>query len=139
MLAYGRGEKVTATKRSVLVVDDSPGIRHVVKHLLEPEGLEIVGVGDGRSALEESKRLPGLAMILCDVNMPGMNGMDLLTNLKADPLTASIPVLMMTALDDPATIAQARSSGAVGWISKPFAKGHLEAAVRKLLERMERP
>lgn len=139
MVRSDRGNSVTATKRTVLVVDDSPGIRHVVKHLLEPQGLEIVGVGDGRSALEETKRLPDLVMILCDVNMPGMNGLDLLASLKADPLTAAVPVLMMTALDDPATIAQARNSGAVGWISKPFAKGHLEAAVRKLLERMERP
>ena len=124
---------------TVLVVDDSAGVRHVITHLLEPEGLHIVGVADGEAALQEARNLPGLVLIFCDVTMPVMSGMELLAKLKAEPATAAVPVLMMTALDDPSTIAQARATGAVGWIIKPFAKGHIVAAARKVLSKIKAP
>jgi two-component system chemotaxis response regulator CheY len=71
-------------------------------------------------------------MVICDVNMPRMNGIDMLSLLKKDPRHADLIVLMLTTEGQPGPIARAKQAGARGWIVKPFETHLLLAAVRKL-------
>jgi two-component system chemotaxis response regulator CheY len=72
-------------------------------------------------------------MVICDVNMPLMNGLDMLEKLHADAKHASVPVVMLTTEGQPALIDRAKKAGAKGWIVKPFKPDLMLAAVTKLL------
>jgi len=119
-----------ATKR-VLIVDDSQTVREQVALALRQSGFEIVeaydGV-DGRDKVDDS-----IAMVLCDVNMPRMNGLELLEALKGDAKTAHLPIVMLTTEGNTKMIERARKAGAKGWIVKPFKAEMLVAAVTKLV------
>jgi len=69
---------------------------------------------------------------LCDINMPGMNGLDLLEKVRADGRNAHLPILMLTTEGHPALILRAKHAGAKGWIMKPFKTELLVATVRRL-------
>jgi two-component system chemotaxis response regulator CheY len=119
-----------ATKK-VLVVDDSQTVREQVGLALRQSGYEIVeaydGV-DGRDKVDDS-----IGIVLCDVNMPRMNGLELLETLKRDDKTAHLPVVMLTTEGHPQMIERAKKAGAKGWIIKPFKGEMLVAAVGKLI------
>lgn len=71
-------------------------------------------------------------MVICDVNMPRMNGIEMLSFVKQEPKNANLLVLMLTTEGQPALIAQAKAAGAKGWLVKPFKPDLLLATVRKL-------
>jgi two-component system chemotaxis response regulator CheY len=116
--------------KKVLVVDDSVTIRLQVAAALAPAGFDIVEAIDGEDALSKLHATKDLALVLCDVNMPRMNGLDLLD--AANKLAFAVPFVMLTTEGQPDLIARAKSSGAKGWIVKPFKPELLVAAVRKL-------
>lgn len=105
--------------RTLLVADDSVTIQKVVELTFSDSGHRVVGVGDGRAALEIVRELrPDL--VLCDVIMPEMNGYEVCEQIKGDPLTAGIPVLLLTGAFEPFNEERARSCGAEGHLTKPF-------------------
>ncbi|HEY2404849.1 MAG TPA: response regulator [Polyangiaceae bacterium] len=112
----------------VMVVDDSATIRQEVAAVLGPEGFKIVEAADGEEAL--GKLDSEVALVLCDVNMPRMNGLDFLDQLKARKI--SVPVLMLTTEGQPDSIERAKLAGAKGWIIKPFKAPQLIAAVKQV-------
>ena len=116
--------------KKLLVVDDSVTIRQQVAAALGPAGFEIVEAIDGEDALSKLRVTKDLALVLCDVNMPRLNGLDLLD--AANKQGFSVPFVMLTTEGQPDLIARAKSSGAKGWIVKPFKPELLVAAVRKL-------
>ena len=116
--------------KKVLVVDDSVTIRQQVAAALLSGGFEIVEAIDGEDALSKLRATKDLALVLCDVNMPRMNGLDLLD--AANKAAFGVPFVMLTTEGQPDLIARAKSSGAKGWIVKPFKPELLVAAVRKL-------
>ncbi|MBM4059498.1 MAG: response regulator [Planctomycetes bacterium] len=118
--------------KRILVVDDSASVRQQVAQALAPEGFEVVEAGDGVAALELLAGAPDIALVLCDVNMPRMNGLDLLEKLHQAGRTAAMPVVMLTTEGQPALLQRARSAGAKGWIVKPFKAPLVLAAIRKL-------
>ncbi len=116
----------------ILVVDDSMMVRTQVGQTLEWAGFEVVEASDGAEALVKLNDMPEMALVVLDVNMPRMNGIDLLRQLAIRGVLSHIPVVMLTTEGHPQLMRDAKALGAKGWIVKPFRAEHLVAAVRKL-------
>jgi len=129
----GRGGTVDRSGvKKVLVIDDSETIRQQVKQALAATGYEIIEAVDGIDGLEKLRAVTDLAIALCDVNMPRMNGLDMIAEVQRTG--PKIPILMLTTEGQPSLIKRARESGAKGWIVKPFKPELLVAAVTKLID-----
>lgn len=121
-----------ASTPTILIVDDTESARDTLAALLHAGGYRLVFAENGPEALEISRETP-LDLILLDVMMPGMNGHEVCRALRTAPVTAEIPVIMVTALDDAESRLQGIEAGADNFISKPFNRGELRAQVRTLL------
>lgn len=114
--------------KKVLAVDDDPMIRGLVKSILEAEGYIVELAEDGKEGVEfiESLASPtDIALIVLDVVMPNMNGLDVVTRLKLKPETADIPILMLTGEDKAEDIMAGYNVGADYYITKPFTRQQL--------------
>lgn len=118
-------------KRRVLVVDDSVTVRQQVASVLSQAGFEVIEAVDGQDGFDQLASRSGLAMVVCDINMPRMTGIELLEKLQATRRAAP-PFLMLTTEGDPGLIQRARALGAKGWVVKPFKADLFVQAVRKL-------
>ena len=121
-----------ANHKMVLVVDDSAAVRHELRQVLSAAEFEVIEAPDGEQAIRMIQTHPHLALVICDVNMPVRNGLEVLQHVKADAVTAAIRVVMLTTEGRPELIHQAKRAGASGWIIKPFKADLLVAAVNKL-------
>lgn len=116
--------------KKVLVVDDSPSIRQQVTLTLSLAGFLVVEAVDGGDGLQQFQAESDISVVVCDVNRPKMNGIELVEKIhKVSPVT---PILMLTTEGQPASIEAARKAGAKGWIVKPFKAELFVSAVRKL-------
>lgn len=116
----------------VLVVDDQPSNLNTLQALLAPLGLNLAFAADGPEALRQAAALrPDL--ILLDVMMPGMDGFEVCRRLRADPVLAEVPVIMVTALDDRESLLQGIEAGADDFVTKPFDRVVLRARVQSIL------
>jgi two-component system, chemotaxis family, chemotaxis protein CheY len=120
---------------NVLVVDDSSTIRQQVSAALNPAGFGVIEAVDGEDALRKLESATGLAIVLCDVNMPKMGGLEMLAAVKQRGRHTHLPIVMLTTEGQPDLVARARSLGAKGWIVKPFKPALLAATVKKLTGR----
>ena len=120
------------SKKSVLVVDDSLTVRQQVSLALASAGYQIVEAGDGREGVDALRAHAEVAMVLCDLNMPNMNGLEFLETIKGDAAGPPVPVVMLTTDGSPDLIDRAKRFGAKGWIVKPFQPDLLLAAVRRI-------
>ena len=117
------------TPKRVLVVDDMATLRHILMVLLKNEGFESAGASNGRVALDMlSKR--SFDLVLCDWNMPGMNGTELVRKIRA--AHKKLPIVMVTAEDEPERVMELRKLGVAGYIIKPFKPQALKAVLRRL-------
>jgi two-component system chemotaxis response regulator CheY len=116
---------------TVMVVDDSQMVRQQVGHALGTAGFTTIEATNGEDALSKLST-PGLALIVLDVNMPRMDGLSFLQNLRAHEEHSALPVVMLTTEGQPQLMRQAKALGAKGWIVKPFKPDQLIAAVKKL-------
>jgi two-component system chemotaxis response regulator CheY len=117
------------TKR-ILIVDDSATVRQQVRAALEQVGFIVIEAVDGQDAVQ--KMSGDFNGIVCDVNMPRMNGVEFVEVVKKQPEHASLPILMLTTEGSPELIRRAKAAGAKGWIVKPFKPDQLVAAMQKL-------
>jgi two-component system chemotaxis response regulator CheY len=115
--------------KTILVVDDSESMRALVGATLREAGYQITEAHDGNAGLAQA-RSAGPAAIVCDINMPGMNGLEMLEALRAEKLT--MPVVMLTTEGHPSLIQRARKAGASGWMIKPFKPELLVGAIKKI-------
>ncbi len=116
----------------VLVVDDEEGVHRLLDHMLRPEGLHLLHAYNSNDAIKLiENNQPDL--IISDVMMPGMNGIQLCKRLKTDPHTALLPILLMTAFYEMQDRADGFEAGADEFISKPFRRRELLARVRCML------
>lgn len=120
-------------KKKVLIVDDSQVVREQVRVALERHGLEIVEASDGADGMEKIAADPEIALVLLDVNMPRMNGLEMLEKVKATDRSATLPIIMLTSEGQLSLIERAKKAGAKGWIVKPFKAEQLAATTRKIL------
>jgi PAS domain S-box-containing protein len=114
----------------ILAIDDSPAIRLQVSSILMQAGFEILEAADGLDALALLDHVPDVAMIICDVNMPRMNGLEMVEAFQKTG--RSVPIVMLTTEGQPRLIERAKKAGALGWIVKPFKPEMLLAAVKKV-------
>lgn len=117
--------------KKVLIVDDSETVRTQVGRALADAGFDVVEAGDGMEGLERAQE-GEFALILLDINMPRMNGLELLDRLREQAGTKDVPVLVLTTEVQESMIARAKKAGAAGWIVKPVKMNLLVAAVSKV-------
>ncbi|MEM9073874.1 MAG: response regulator [Myxococcota bacterium] len=121
-------------RERVLVVDDSPAIRHLVADALTRQGFEITTAYDGKQALEALRSAPApFELVVTDYDMPRMTGFELVHSLKRDEETRDLPVLMLTARDTRRDRAQMRAAGLTAYLVKPFSADKCVAMVERML------
>ena len=117
---------------TILLVDDSASLRQVLTMALAAKGYRTVEATDGMDGLSKLNMNP-IDMIICDVNMPVLNGFDFVTKVKSNPSYKFLPILMLTTETTDAKKQLGRAAGASGWMVKPFAPSALVSAVVKFL------
>ena len=115
----------------ILVVDDDPQIRRVLKVTLSREGFEIDDTKDGESALEKIREMR-FDLVLLDINMPGMSGLEVCRAIRS---SSEIAIIMLTVRDDEADTVEALDAGADDYVTKPFKPSELSARIRAALRR----
>jgi DNA-binding response OmpR family regulator len=118
----------------ILVVDDEADIGTILGALLRRAGYRVTTAQDGLAALASIGAEPP-ALVVMDVRMPRLDGLETLRRIRAAPATATLPVILMTANAEPADRAQAMACGADECLAKPFEPADLVARIRPLLER----
>jgi two-component system chemotaxis response regulator CheY len=118
--------------KKIIVIDDSQTIREQVTATLRQAGFDVFEAVDGVDGAEVIERTLDASLVICDVNMPKKNGIELLESLSKDERSRAIPVIMLTSEGRPQLIERARKAGARGWLVKPVKADLLLAAVRKL-------
>ena len=118
----------------VLVADDDADIRDLVAFKLEQAGFDVIAVEDGQTALDQTRSLrPTLAVL--DVSMPGLSGIDVCRMLRADPATADMLIVMLTARVQEQDVEGGFSAGADDYVTKPFSPRELVSRIQSLLSR----
>ncbi|MDD5429029.1 MAG: response regulator transcription factor [Candidatus Omnitrophica bacterium] len=118
--------------KKILLIDDEREFTEMIKMRLEALGYDVAAVNEGKLGFEMAKKiLPDI--ILLDLVMPEKNGLLVLSELKGNPYTEVIPVIMLTAKTEEEYQMDAGSLGAVNYLSKPVKMEELEAAIKKLL------
>lgn len=126
-----------STDLKFLIVDDFSTMRRIVRNLLKEAGYANADEAeDGAVALQKLKS-GGFDFVVTDINMPNMNGFQLLSEIRADAALKALPVLMITAEARKEDIVMAAQAGASGYIVKPFTKATLEEKVQKILQKLQ--
>ena len=116
----------------ILIVDDSRTIRQQVSFTLTKGGHEVVEAEDGQIGIDRLRENNDVALIISDVNMPNMNGLEMVEAISADSALNGVPIVMLTTEGSADLIKRAKEAGAKGWLVKPFKPEQLIAAVSKL-------
>jgi two-component system, chemotaxis family, chemotaxis protein CheY len=119
--------------KTILIVDDSSSLRMVVKLALNRAGYEVLEAGDGKEGLAQLEKAGKVHLIVSDVNMPVMDGIAFVTEVKKHPRHKFTPVVMLTTEGQDAKKEQGKAAGAKAWIVKPFNPPQLLDAVSKLI------
>jgi two-component system chemotaxis response regulator CheY len=117
--------------KRIITVDDAATMRRLIAYTLRGAGHEVLEAEDGEDAL----RLlggQGIDLVITDINMPKMDGIELVRQLRAQPRFQTTPILLLTTESDPEKKKQGKAAGATGWITKPFQPDQLVAAVAKV-------
>jgi DNA-binding response OmpR family regulator len=118
----------------VLVADDDADIRDLVAFKLKQAGFDVIAVEDGQTALDQTLSLrPTLAVL--DVSMPGLSGIDVCRMLRADPATADMLIVMLTARVQEQDVEGGFTAGADDYVTKPFSPRELVSRIQSLLSR----
>lgn len=124
----------------VLVVDDTPSIRFLIRTNLELAGFEVEEAVDGADCLEVLRAMDELPdAITVDVMMPRLDGMGTVTSIRTNPRTRDVPIVMVTTQGHPADIQRANQAGVDAYVTKPFDPDFLVLTVRDVIARARRP
>lgn len=132
----GNGAQSRKVTRKVLAIDDSPEIRMIISETLDLFGFETMIAEDGARGIEMSrKQIPDL--IICDINMPGLDGYGTLKEMRAHELTATIPFVFLSGSTDRVAVRKGMELGADDYLTKPFTPQELMASVNARLEKRD--
>lgn len=115
-----------------MTVDDASTMRRMIAFALKATGHTVLEAADGALALQMARSRP-VDLVITDLNMPNMNGLELTRELRALPAYARVPIILLTTESDPDVKNKGRAAGATGWIVKPFQPEQLLAVVSKVL------
>ena len=118
--------------KTVLALDDSASVRQMVKLTLSAAGYTVVEAVDGLDGLTKAKAT-SCQMVVTDLNMPNMDGLAFIRELRQVPAYKGVPIVFLTTESDDAVKQAAKAAGATGWITKPFKPEQLTAVAKKLL------
>ena len=118
----------------ILIVDDSPTIRRMVRASLAPIGVDFIEASSGLEAIERLALGPIQLMVL-DLNMPDMHGLEVLGFVRANQKFQQLPILVLTTRDDPSSRTAAMQAGATNYLTKPFTPQTLLSEARGMIER----
>ena len=118
--------------KTVMTVDDSASIRQMVSFTLKNAGYEVIEATDGKDAVD---KLSGACvnMVLTDLNMPVMDGLELIRQIRSGGSNKFVPIIMLTTESQDTKKKEGKTAGATGWIVKPFKPQQLLAVVKKVL------
>ena len=119
--------------KTIMTVDDSATIRQMVRYTLDGAGYCVIEAADGMDALGKFEAQP-VHMLITDLNMPRMDGLELIRRVRATTAGKFIPIIMLTTESTETRRQAGRTAGASGWIVKPFSPDQLLAVIRKLLD-----
>lgn len=125
------------TNMKILIVDDFSTMRRIIKNLLRDLGYTNTQEADDGITALPMLQSDNFQFLITDWNMPGMQGIELLKNLRKDPKLAKLPVLMVTAEQKREQIVEAAQAGVNGYIVKPFTAVTLKEKIEKIFERLE--
>lgn len=117
--------------KTIMTVDDSASIRQMVGFTLRSDGYEVVEATDGKDAL--AKLSPSVSLIITDLNMPNLDGLGLIKEVRQSTGYRFLPIVLLTTESQEEKKLEARKAGATGWIVKPFRAEQLIAVVKKVL------
>ncbi|MDT8271990.1 MAG: response regulator, partial [Desulfomonilia bacterium] len=120
-------------KLRILVVDDDESIRRYITKLLSQSGYEVVAASNGKDALKVVRTGPEVSLVILDILMPEMDGLETLAEIRKS--SKDLPVLMLSALGQTTIIVKAMKAGASDYLVKPFEEEELEIAITKSLEK----
>lgn len=118
--------------KTILTVDDSPSIRQMVSFTLKQAGFTVVEAEDGQQGLVNAQK-QAVDLVLTDLNMPNMNGLELIAKLRELPTFKFTPILMLTTESDESKKMAGKAAGATGWIVKPFNPEQLLKVIERVL------
>jgi two-component system, chemotaxis family, chemotaxis protein CheY len=118
--------------KTIMTVDDSSTVRHLIRFALTSAGYDILEAADGQIALEQLKSIQ-VHMVITDLNMPNLDGIGLIKALRALPAYKFVPIVMLTTESQMDKVQEGKDAGATGWIIKPFNSEQLVAVVKKCL------
>lgn len=116
----------------IMTVDDSASVRQMVSFTLKQVGYQVIEATDGKDALSKLDGA-GVHMVLTDLNMPNMDGIELIRSLRTHPSCRFIPIVMLTTESQAEKKQEGKAAGATGWIVKPFKPDQLLAVIKKVL------
>ncbi len=118
--------------KTIMTVDDSASVRQMVSFTLKQAGFQVIEAVDGKDALA---KLNGAVvhMLLADLNMPNMDGIELVRRVRANASSRFIPIVLLTTESQAEKKQEGKAAGATGWIVKPFKPDQLLAVVKKVL------
>lgn len=119
--------------KTIMTVDDSASVRQMVSFTLRGAGYEVVEAVDGKDALSKLNNGVRVRLIFADLNMPNMDGIELIRAVRARPAYKFVPIIMLTTESQASKKQEGKSAGATGWIVKPFKPQQLLAVVKKVL------
>jgi two-component system chemotaxis response regulator CheY len=118
----------------ILTVDDSASIRQAIKIALSSQGFAVAEAANGAEGLQKATS-SRYALVITDLNMPVMDGLTMIRELRRKPGGAGLPILFLSTESDVGIKQQAKDAGATGWVTKPFDPEQLVRIVKKVLAR----
>jgi len=118
----------------IMTVDDSVSIRQMVSFTLKREGYDVVEAVDGVDALKKLNGDNPVHMMITDLNMPNMDGIELIKNVRANAKYRFMPIIMLTTESQEGRKQEGKTAGATGWIVKPFKPEQLVGVIKKVLK-----
>ena len=116
----------------ILIVDDSSTVRNEVAEFLQKNGLEVACAIDGRDGLAKLNADPAIKLVVCDVNMPNMDGLTMAEKVRSELNNRAVHIVMLTTENSPVMKERGRAAGVKGWIVKPFNGNAVIASFKKL-------